>query len=61
MQFLEATFYFQLQQNMGYVPCVVQHILVAYGTLNSLYLPSPAPKLRRPLPTGNHVCSYLYL
>ena len=39
IQFLKVTLHLQLLQNTGYIPCVVQHILVAYFIPNSLYLP----------------------
>ena len=45
IQCLKVTFHLQLFQNICYIPCVVQYILVAYLTPNSLYLPA--------LSTGN--------
>ena len=43
IQFLKVTFHLQLSQNIGYIPHVVQYILVAYLTPNSSYLPLPSP------------------
>ena len=40
----------QLLQNIGYIPCVVQYILVAYLTPNSLYLPLTHPYIVVPPP-----------
>ena len=48
---------FTVITNIGYIPCVVQYILVAYLTPNNLYLPFPHPyfaPLPFPLPTGNY-------
>ena len=46
-----------LKYNIGFTPCVVQYIPVAYFILNSLYILIPysyiAPLLS-PLSTGNH-------
>ena len=41
---------------IGYIPCIVQYILVAYFIPNSLYLFTPCPHLFPPLfplPIGN--------
>ena len=47
---LKVTLHLQLLQNIGYMPRVVQYILVAYLTTpNSLYLPLPHPYVA-PLP-----------
>ena len=47
---LKVTLQLQLLQNTGYIPCVVQYILVAYLTPNSLYLPLPHPDIVPPFP-----------
>ena len=42
---------------IGYIPCVVQYMLVAHFMPNNLYLQIPYPyhaPLHLPLPTGNH-------
>ena len=39
IQFLKVTLHLQLLQNIGYIPHVVQYMLVAYLTPDSLYLP----------------------
>ena len=55
IQFLEVTLHSQLLQNIGYIPCVVQYIPVAYLTPSGLYLLLPYPYIvPRPLPTVNH-------
>ena len=44
-------------KNIGYAPCPVQYILVAYFVHNSLYLSIPDSYVaspRFPLPIGNH-------
>ena len=46
----------KLLENIGYIPCAVQYILVAYFMHNSLYLLIPYPYTvppSFPLPTGN--------
>ena len=56
-QFLKVILHLWLLWNIGYVPCVVQYILVAYFIHNSLYLLISYPyvtPLPSPLPTGNH-------
>ena len=53
--FFKATFPLQLLQNIGYIPSVVQYILVAYLTPSNLYLPLFIPIVALPLlSTGNH-------
>ena len=55
MQYLKSTPHLQLLQNIGYIPCVVQYILVTYLTSNSLYLSLPHHSIAPPpFPTGNH-------
>ena len=57
IQFLKVTLHLQLLQNIGYIPCVVQCILVTYFIPNILYLLIPYPSIappRFPLPTGTH-------
>ena len=48
IQFLKVTFHLQLSQNIGYIPHVVQYILVAYLTPNGLYLLLPYPYIAPP-------------
>ena len=43
---------FQLLQNLGYFPCVVQYMLERILTPNSLYL--SLPYIAPPLHTGNN-------
>ena len=55
IQFSKVTLHLQLLQNIVYIPCVVQYILVAYFTPNSFYLSLLHPNIAPPLlPTGNH-------
>ena len=55
IQFLKVALHLQLLQNIGYRLCVVQYILIAYLTPNSLYLLLPHPYITSlHLPTGNH-------
>ena len=50
---------------IGYIPCIVQYILVSYlFYTRSLYFLTHYPYLAPilfPLPTGNHQCVFLYL
>ena len=48
IQFLKFTLHLQLLQNIGYIPRVVQYILVACLMPNSLYLPIPHPYIAPP-------------
>ena len=57
-QFLKVIFHLQLLQNIGYIPCVVQYILWAYLTTNSLYLPLPHPYILSILEPILHYLNY---
>ena len=52
VQFLKVIIHLHLLQNIGYVPHVLQHILVAYLIPNSLYLTLPHSYMAPPSPLG---------
>ena len=47
-QFLKIILHLQLLWNIGYIPCVVQYILVAYFVHDSLYFLIPCPCIAPP-------------
>ena len=49
-QFFKVTLHLSLLWRIGYTPCVVQYILVAYFIPSDLYLESPTAAL--PLPSS---------
>ena len=61
VQFLEVTFQLQLLQNIGYIPCIAQYIIVACLTPKSWYLLILRPYIASPHPVTTNLSLCLWV